>query len=176
MNTRIWRLLPLLIFALLAAFFWRGLSLDPQHIPSAKMGQKLPAFDVPSLLDTNKRFTAQMMQGHLSVLIVWASWCEACQEEQLFLEDLAQQGVRLYGLNYKDNSVAAEQWLHDWGNPYQAIGVDRKGKVALDLGVYGAPEAYLVDEHGVIQYRYAGALTSEVWQRDFLPRMAKLEH
>ncbi|PJD90716.1 MAG: DsbE family thiol:disulfide interchange protein [Legionella sp.] len=175
MKTKIWRLMPLLMFGLLVAFFWRGLSLDPQRVPAAKMGQSLPVFDLPSLLDPQtQRFTPQLMQGHQSLLIVWASWCEACQEEQLFLEELSQQGVRLYGLNYKDDPLAARQWLKDWGNPYQAIGMDRRGKLAMDLGVYGAPEAYLVDDHGVIQYRHAGALTPDVWQRDFLPRMTKL--
>ena len=101
--------------------------------------------------------------------MVWASWCDACREEQAFLLTLAQQkGIKLYGINYKDDPAKAQQWLVDWGNPYQAIGLDSKGKMALDLGVYGTPETYLLDRQGKILHRYAGSLTAEVWRREFL--------
>ncbi|MBP6919015.1 MAG: DsbE family thiol:disulfide interchange protein [Legionellaceae bacterium] len=167
---KIIRLLPVAIFCVLATFFWYGLALDPQKLPTPKIGQALPNFDLPMLLGgSSQRFTPDLLRNHRSVLVVWASWCDACREEQAFLLILAQQkGIRLYGLNYKDDPAKAQQWLVDWGNPYQAIGVDRKGKLALDLGVYGAPETYLLDRQGKILHRYAGSLTAEVWQREFL--------
>ena len=89
--------------------------------------------------------------------------------------ELAREGIAIYGLNYKDNSDDAMHWLTEWGNPYKMIGSDSLGQVAIDLGVYGAPETFLVDKAGVIQYRHAGVLTADVWQREFLPRYVKLE-
>lgn len=168
---RILRLLPILLFGLLAFFFGHGLSLDPQSLPTPKIGQMLPRFDLPSLLaDQSQRFTPELLQGRMAILVVWASWCETCRDEQAFLMTLAQQQeIALYGLNYKDDPLQAKQWLAAWGNPYQAIGVDRKGTLALDLGVYGTPETYLIDQQGQIQYRYAGELTADVWKKDFVP-------
>ncbi|MCR9191647.1 MAG: DsbE family thiol:disulfide interchange protein [Gammaproteobacteria bacterium] len=170
MKPIVWRCVPLILFGCLAVFLWRGLSLDPQRLPASQIGQKIPDFDLPSLLGSEtQRFTPAMMRDHPAILIVWASWCTACQEEQLFLSDLAQQGIPLFGLNYKDDPSDAKHWLAEWGNPYQAIGIDRQGKLAMDLGVYGAPEAYLLDAHGVIKHRYVGSLTAAVWQREFEP-------
>lgn len=175
MRVSVGRLLPFGVFVVLALLLWRGLSLDPHHLPATRIGQSLPNFDVPMLLPPqHSRFTAQLLKGHISLLVVWASWCEACQEEQVFLFDLAHQGIVLFGLNYKDDPVAAQHWLAEWGNPYQAIGQDTSGQVALDLGVYGAPETYLIDQQGLIQYRYAGILNPEVWKREFQPRITTL--
>lgn len=163
------RFLPVLLFGLLATFFWYGLALEPQKLPTPKIGQTLPSFDLPMLLGKNSlRFTPELLRGHLSILVVWASWCDACREEQAFLLSLAQQqGILIYGVNYKDEPAKAAQWLVDWGNPYQAIGIDRQGKLALDLGVYGTPETYLIDRQGRILHRYAGLLTADVWQKEF---------
>ena len=166
---KIVRFLPVVIFSLLALFFWYGLSLEPQKLPTPKIGQALPNFDLPMLLGKDSlRFTPELFRDHLSILVVWASWCDACREEQEFLLSLAQQKeIPLYGVNYKDNPAKAQQWLVDWGNPYQAIGIDKQGKLALDLGVYGTPETYLIDRQGRILHRYAGSLTAEVWQKEF---------
>ena len=170
-----WRLIPLCLFALLVAFFWRGLSLDPQHLPSVKLGQALPDFSLPTLNGLNKGsdelLTPNAMRGQMVLLNVWASWCDACSQEQFFLMNLAQQGVAIYGLNYKDNTESATHWLAEWGNPYRMVGADMQGQVAIDLGVYGAPETFLIDKKGVIQYRHAGIMTADVWRREFLPRM-----
>ncbi len=174
---KIVKFLPVILFCLLATFFGFGLSLDPQKLPNPKTGQMLPNFDLPMLLGKNSlRFTPELFHDHLSILVVWASWCEACRDEQAFLLSLAQQqGIALYGVSYKDDPRKAQQWLVDWGNPYQAIGIDRKGQFALDLGVYGTPETYLIDRQGRILHRYAGSLTAEIWQKEFqeLIRMEK---
>ena len=82
----------------------------------------------------------------------------------------------IYGLNYKDSLKDATRWLAEWGDPYKLIGSDRKGQVAMNLGVYGAPETFLIDKSGLIQYRHAGILTPEVWTREFVPRMLELEN
>ena len=95
-------------------------------------------------------------------------------EEQVFLLKLAQDGIPIYGLNYKDRPQEALQWLNEWGNPYQAVGKDLDGKVAIDLGVYGAPETFLINEQGEIQFRHAGPLTEAVWKQEFVPRIKRL--
>lgn len=163
------RFLPVVLFAVLATFFWYGLALNPQAIPSAKLGQNLPEFDLPMLLgDSAQRFTPKVLRGAINVMVVWASWCDVCREEQAFLMELAQRpGIKLYGINYKDDPKRAQQWLVNWGNPFQAIGVDKMGKLGLELGVYGTPETYLIDAKGRILHRYAGLLTEKVWRREF---------
>ena len=170
-----WRMIPLVFFAVLVVFFWRGLSLDPQHLPSVTVGKPVPFFELPSVGDKTQTMTSTSLRGQVVLLNVWASWCAACTEEQVFLMELARQGVVIYGLNYKDSMKDATHWLAEWGNPYKMIGSDRSGQVAIDLGVYGAPETFLIDKSGFIKYRHAGILTPSVWAREFLPRIAALE-
>lgn len=175
MKTFIWRMLPLMVFMVLALFLWRGLSLDPRALPSVKLGKALPEFRLPRLDDPNQTLSRKDLKGQLVLLNVWASWCPACVDEQVFLLSLARQGVLLYGLNYKDNAQEAREWLKEWGNPYQQIVQDKEGRFAIDLGVYGAPETFLIDKNGLIQYRHAGILTADIWEKDFLPRIKALE-
>lgn len=99
----------------------------------------------------------------------------SCADEQLTLMSLAAQGVSIYGLNYKDTIGNANEWLTEWGNPYQKVGIDKDGKVAINMGVYGAPETFLLDKQGVIRYRHVGALTMNMWKQEFLPRIQSLE-
>lgn len=168
-----WRLIPFFIFLILALLFWRGLELDPRRLPSVKIDQPLPTFELDSL--DGKPFSPALMKGHASLLNVWASWCMACVEEQGVLMQLAKEGVLIYGLNYKDTPEHAKEWLGEWGNPFQHIGEDVDGKVAIDMGVYGAPETFLIDKNGVIRYRHVGALTLSIWKNEFLPRFELLE-
>ena len=175
MKAVYWRVIPLFLFTILVVFLWRGLSLDPQNLPSVRLGKPLPIFQLSVLGDKNAQFTPNTMRGHVALLNVWASWCDACTEEQTFLLELARQGVPIYGLNYKDTVENATNWLSEWGNPYQLIGKDENGRVGIDLGVYGAPETFLIDASGVIRYRHAGALNALVWQQEFMPRIKQLE-
>ena len=170
-----WRLIPLLVFALLVGFFWRGLSLDPHHVPLAQLDKPLPKFQLQVLGNQQTTLTQASLQGQVTLLNVWASWCAACIDEQTFLLQLAREGVVIYGLNYKDKSQEAKQWLSEWGNPYKLVGADVKGTVAIDLGVYGAPETFLVDKKGIIRYRHVGVLDASSWQKEFLPRINVLE-
>lgn len=168
------RWLPIILFALLAVFLWRGLSGDPHTLPSAHLGKPIPAFKLFALGDLHPAgFSSEALHGEYTLLNVWASWCEACTEEQPFLMQLSKQGISIYGLNYQDQSEAAGLWLRTWGNPYRAVGEDPFGRVAMDLGVYGTPETFLIDPHGMIQFRYAGILNQDIWQKEFLPRMQK---
>jgi len=174
MSSLYLRLIPLVLFMTLGVFFLKGLTLNPQHIPSVKIGKPIPLIRLPAL-DGNQPFFSGDLKGRVVLLNVWASWCPTCQEEQSFLLMLAQQGVVIYGLNYKDDTEQARRWLRQWGNPYILIGVDKQGKAGIDLGVYGAPETFLVDAEGLVQYRYAGALNARVWQDVFLPKIRELK-
>ncbi|MCW0218446.1 MAG: DsbE family thiol:disulfide interchange protein [Prosthecobacter sp.] len=174
MKTSLWRLLPFFIFAALVLLFWRGLSLDPKKLPSVQTGKALPDFRLPALNDETQVLTPARMLGQVSLLNVWASWCSACVDEQVFLMSLAAQGIPIFGLNYKDEPAQAKAWLKEWGNPYQMIGSDISGKVAIDLGVYGAPETFLVDAKGIIRYRHVGTLNEASWTKEFLPKIQML--
>lgn len=175
MKKRYLRLIPFMFFALLVIFLWRGLSLDPHHLPSTQLGKLLPAFKLSTLEEGQAEFTNKSMHGHVAILNVWASWCAACLDEQVFLLQLAREGVAIYGLNYKDTTQEAKKWLSEWGNPFKIVGEDLNGKVAIDLGVYGAPETFLIDKSGIIRYRHVGILDTQSWQQEFLPRINALE-
>lgn len=176
MSRSYWTFLPLAVFIFVLIFFWRGLSLDPHHLPSARLGKPLPTFQIPMLYDSKAIFTPELFKGKTVLLNVWASWCEACVEEQLFLLQLSRQGTLIYGLNYKDNNELARKWLAEWGNPYKMVAEDTQGKVAIDLGVYGAPETFLIDSVGIIRYRHVGPLNATVWETEFVPRIQQMEH
>jgi cytochrome c biogenesis protein CcmG/thiol:disulfide interchange protein DsbE len=170
-----WRIIPIAVFLLLSIFLWRGLSLDPHHLPSAQIGKALPVFNLPELLTPQTRFSSTQLRNKVVLLNVWASWCAACIEEQVFMLQLARQGVPIYGLNYKDKAEDAKQWLSQWGNPYQTIMQDKDGMVAIDLGVYGAPETFVIDKKGFIRYRHVGIITQTSWKKEIQPIMKKLE-
>ena len=170
-----WRLIPIIFFVLLSTFLWRGLSLDPHNLPSTQLGKPLPVFTLPKLQNPAVSFSSSQIRDHVVLLNVWASWCAACAEEQVFLLQLAREGVSIYGLNYKDRAEDALQWLAQWGNPYQVILQDPDGKVAIDLGVYGAPETFVIDKKGIIRYRHVGIMNQELWQKELLPLMKQLE-
>ena len=168
-----WRLIPFFIFLVMLVLFGRGLALDPHQLPSTQIGKLIPAFKLNTL--DNQLLTSESLMGHVSLLNVCASWCMSCADEQVVLLQLASEGVAIYGLNYKDTTDNAKQWLTEWGNPYRQIGEDVDGKVAINLGVYGAPETFLIDKQGMIRYRHVGALTQAVWEKEFLPQIRSLE-
>lgn len=175
MRTLGWRFVPIILFFLLSFFLWRGLSLNPRELPSVQVGKALPDFTLAQLQNPEVSFSSMQIRNQVVLLNVWASWCAACTEEQVFMLQLAREGVPIYGLNYKDKAEEALLWLEQWGNPYQVVMRDPEGKVAIDLGVYGAPETFVIDKKGVIRYRYAGVMNQEVWDREVLPLMKRLE-
>lgn len=176
MSTWGWKALPIIFFLIISIFLWRGLSLDPHHLPSAQVGRPVPDFVLPELETPSNQFHSQQMKGNIVLLNVWASWCAACVEEQVFLMQLAREGIIIYGLNYKDDPKDALQWLKQWGNPYKQIASDIRGRAAIDLGVYGAPETFIIDRKGVIRYRHAGVLNQELWVNELVPLIKQLEH
>ncbi len=168
-------LLPLAVFLSLAAFLWRGLFLNPSEVPSPLIGKPVPAFSVPLLSDPAKTLSASDLRGKVYLLNVWGSWCVSCREEHPVLVELAKKGtIPIYGLNWKDKREDALAWLERYGDPYIGSGVDRDGRVAIDFGVYGAPETYLIDRQGVIRFKQTGPLTWQIIEQKIMPLIAKL--
>lgn len=166
---RIKLFVPLLIFIVLAVFLLNGLERDPNAMPSALIDQPIPEFLLPVLGDENRQVDQQLFQGQPALLNVWATWCISCRVEHPFLNNLAQQGIRIIGLNYKDDVVEANKWLSDKGDPYALSIVDSTGRMGLDLGVFGAPETYVVDSSGTIRYKHVGVVDDRVWRQHLLP-------
>ena len=155
--------LPLFIFVVLAGFLLRGLQLDPREMPSALIDRPLPSFQL-SQLGSDKRVERTDVIGEVSLFNVWATWCISCRMEHPYLQKLTDQGVPIYGVNYKDDSAAAQRWLEELGNPYRLSLADVEGTLGLDLGVYGAPETYLVDAQGIIRFRHVGVVNKRIWE------------
>jgi cytochrome c biogenesis protein CcmG/thiol:disulfide interchange protein DsbE len=169
-------LVPLAIFIVLAAFLYRGLSLDPKLVPSPLVGKPMPSFTLTRLEDPNSTISDTDLKGKVSLLNIWATWCVSCRAEHETLLMLAKTGkVDIYGLNYKDDRAAAQQWLRQLGNPYVANAFDDTGRVGIDWGVYGAPETFIIDSQGIIRHKHVGPLTVTVVNEEILPLVAKLQ-
>lgn len=165
-------LVPLGLFLLLGAFLFVGLYRDPNDLPSPLIGRAAPAFDLPSLHDPAYRVANGELAGRTYVLNVWGTWCAGCRQEHDVLLEIARQGaVPIVGLNWKDDPDKARQWLVELGNPYATVALDVEGRAALDWGVYGAPETFLVGPDGKVLYRHIAPMTREVWTEQFLPRI-----
>lgn len=157
--------MPLILFAAFAALLVYAIvkmnsgDYVPREVPTPLIGKPAPAFDLPLLLQEGNT-TDQDLRGGVTLVNVWASWCFACRQEHEVVKFLARQGIKVVGLNYKDERQDAIDWLGKLGNPYDRIAVDHDGRVAIDWGVYGAPETFLVDGEGVIRHKVIGPLTS----------------
>lgn len=168
--------IPLGVFLTLILVFGQGLSLDPRRLPSALVNKPAPEFQLPSLYSQQPFVSPQIFKGKVSLLNVWATWCRACRAEHPALMEIVRDyDVNIYGLVYKDNKDAADAWLARAGNPYKAVGVDVQGDVGIDLGVYGVPETYVIDQRGVIRYKLVGPITKERFENTLLPIIEKLD-
>ncbi len=165
-----WALLaPCAVLLLMVYFFGVSLGRDPSLVPSPLIGRPAPEFSLPELLDPDAVFSSRDVEKGPWVLNVWASWCAGCVVEHEFLMALGRVGVPLYGLNWKDGQKDAIGWLQLRGNPYRAIAVDADGRAAIDWGVYGAPETFLIDAGGIVRHRHVGPLDGAVFSEVFLP-------
>ena len=173
---RKWTLIPLVLFLLMSALFYRGLFMENKtDLPSVLLNRKLPSFNLPTVVNSGKTVTEKDLQEDVFLLNVWATWCVACRVEHPFLMKLARQGVRIYGVNYKDDQDDARQWLKQLENPYVFSVNDQDGRLGIDLGVYGAPETFLVDSKGVIRYKHIGVVDQRVWTEELQPRYEALQ-
>ena len=157
--------IPLVLFIILGGFLWKGLSIDPRELPSALLDKPFPEFSIAALNDPERILTKQDFIGQPVLVNVWATWCPSCrQEHEQLLAIAATSSIPIIGLNYKDEAPAASVWLEQLGNPYQFNIFDEDGMLGLDLGVYGAPETYLLDAQGLIRHRHVGVVTIAAWQ------------
>ena len=181
-KRRFGAVLPFVIFAAIAALFFFALRAgDPSSLPSALIGKPVPQFDLPPLNDANASpggvTSAALGNGKPAIIHFFASWCAPCREEHPAVMALSEKlraqdpQIQFLGINYKDDAAAARRFLGGYGNPYTAIGVDRSGRSAIDFGVYGVPEIYVVAGDGTVAFRHAGPLTEEVVEASILPLM-----
>jgi len=168
-------LLPFAAFVALVVLFAFGLNpkRDIHALPSPLIGKPAPAFALTDVLDPNRVVSTDALKGQVWVLNVWGTWCFACRQEHEALLAIARQhAVPVIGLDYMDDREKAKQWLEQLGNPYTAVAFDTDGRTAIDWGVYGAPETYLVDAKGKVIFKFISPITPEVWEKEFLPRIA----
>ncbi|MEM6548606.1 MAG: DsbE family thiol:disulfide interchange protein [Pseudomonadota bacterium] len=171
---RPWMLVPAAGALALLAVFALGLGReDSQVLPSALKGKPVPTFSLPSLHDETGTFaTADLTGSGVKLVNVWASWCGPCRIEHPFLKTLSQEGVTIHGINYKDDPVAARGFLEELGDPYTEVGVDRKGRVGIEWGVYGVPETFVVDGTGTVVYRHVGPIQGSDIDKKIRPAIA----
>lgn len=176
MRQRLIVLLPVLVFVALALAFWFGLGRDPKLVPSALIDQEVPSFELPPLVEGQPGLASADLSGEVTLVNVFASWCVPCRAEHpLWMRVAAQgEGPRLVAINYKDEGDAARAWLDELGDPYSLIGVDADGRTAIDWGVYGVPETFLVDAEGRIRYKHVGPVTETAWNERLLPMIESL--
>lgn len=187
-TTMIRHLLPLGLFLAMAALLWQPLGRAPTALPSPLVNRPVPDFALPALPDTTGTGTATpatppsgpispaQYKGRVWLLNVWASWCAACRDEHPLLVDLSRtQRVPIVGLNYQDEPLRGRAWLDQHGNPYRATAQDVDGRAGMDLGVYGVPETFVIDQQGRIRLRHAGPITPQVLQQTLLPLIDALE-
>jgi cytochrome c biogenesis protein CcmG/thiol:disulfide interchange protein DsbE len=174
--------LPLLIFLALAALFYTQMKPGgSSRLPSPLIGKPIPAFSLPALEGSNRPGfdDAQLRNGQVTVVNVFASWCAPCRDEHPVLIDLSKHdvvtkmGVRLAGLAYKDEPSQSLRFLRELGNPYQLIGVDRSGRVGIDWGVYGVPETFIVKGDGTLAFKFIGPLSPKELLETLIPQIEK---
>ena len=170
---RIYLFIPLALFIGLVILFAKGLKLDPNDMPSALIDKSLPVFSLPSLESEQTLLTRDDLIGEVSLVNVWGTWCPSCMEEHPYLMELSKE-VPIIGINYKDVRADALDWLNRLGNPYVINVFDESGKLGIDLGVFGAPETYVIDQQGVVRYKHVGVVDDAVWRHLLKPVVDEL--
>jgi cytochrome c biogenesis protein CcmG, thiol:disulfide interchange protein DsbE len=168
-------LMPFAIVIVFVIIFGVGLSLDPSKLPSPLIGKPVPVFTLPPVRGRVEGLSSKDLEGEVSLLNVFASWCTACRDEHPLFMRLRQENILpIYGLNYRDRPEDAAAWLDALGDPYARTGADINGRVGIDWGVYGVPETYVVDRHGRIAYKHIGAIDTRVLNETLLPLIESL--
>ncbi|RRJ84415.1 DsbE family thiol:disulfide interchange protein [Aestuariirhabdus litorea] len=162
--------IPLIIFVVISGFLYKGLFLEKEILPSALIDKPFPEFSLPTVKDPSRRITRNDLLGEVSLVNVWATWCPSCRVEHPYLVKLArEEGIRIVGIDYKDERDQALRWLKELHDPYVFSIEDADGRLGIDLGVYGAPETYLVDAKGIIRYKHVGVVDEVLWNNTLKP-------
>ena len=174
--SRWYSLVPLMLLLGLSAYFAIGLNHDPRTIRSVLIDKPVPVFALPSFGVKGVTFKSELLTGRVSLLNVFASWCIACRAEHQVLLELTKSGrVAIYGLAWKDKPSDLKAWLAELGNPYVAIADDANWRTAIDFGVTGAPETFVIDRHGRIRFKQVGPIDEYIWKDTLEPMIALLE-
>jgi len=167
---RFWLFMPLIVAVIVGVVLFAGIGKDPTKLDSALVGKPVPAFSLEDLNKPENSLNESLFQGEVTLLNVWGTWCPACRDEHADLMWLAREkNVVIIGLNYKDSRDDALVWLDRLGDPYRKVIYDPKGTLGFDLGVYGAPETFVIDAFGIVRYRHVGVVNAEVWEQILLP-------
>lgn len=173
MKRRLLLLIPLLVFAVLVVFLYQGLFKDPAGRESAMIAKPFPTFALSTLDDPDRRLDLSLLRGEVTLVNVWGEWCPVCKQEMPQLHELADRGVRLVGVDYKDTRRQGQAFLDTYGDPFEVSLFDAEGSLGFDLGVYGAPESFIVDADGTIRYHHTGYITPEDVERVILPEIRR---
>ncbi len=166
----------LLLFALLGLLGKELFYSNPNELPSALLGEEVPHFNLPDLFQSPKNLTQNALIGRVALLNVWATWCYACGFEHPMLMKISKDyHIPIYGIDYKDDTQQAIAWLAEKGNPYVKVGNDKRGDVAIDLGVYGTPETFVISPQGKIIYRHIGNIDQKAWDEILYPLIKKYQ-
>ena len=169
-------ILPVLLFVGVAIAFGFGLTRDPSKLPSMLIDRPLPPIDLPGLTAEAPRLQTATLKGEPALLNVFASWCLPCRVEHPVLMSLAQDGVPIYGLDWKEKQASdGADWIAEFGNPYRVIGSDLAGRAGIDLGVTGVPETFVIDRRGRVRYKHIGPMSRADWDEKIAPLMAQLK-
>lgn len=174
--SRLWLFVPLALCVVVAVFLVQGFRLnDPHELPSALIDRPFPDFRLPALGEA-RVLTREDLVGRVTLVNVWATWCPTCAAEHEALKRITREhGLPIVGINYKDRVEKAKRWLEQLGDPYVFNVVDADGRLGIDLGVYGAPESFLLDADGIIRYKRVGEVNALIWTRDIAPLVNRLE-
>jgi len=153
------------LFILLVFFYLLIIDRNPSKIPSALLNKDVPSFETESLLKNEKFISSEIFDNQIIIVNFFATWCKPCRDEHVFIKGFAnEKNLKVVGINYKDNPKLAIEWLKNLGNPYSNIALDKNGKIAIDWGVYGIPETFLVNSKGIIRHRHVGQITKKVYK------------
>ena len=161
-------ILPSIFFAIILSIFFYLLITErnPSEIPSNLLNKNVPFFEAESLFKNEKFISSQELKNEIILVNFFATWCKPCRDEHVYIKRFSnKKGVKVIGINYKDNSKKTIEWLKNLGNPYSDVLIDKNGRVAIDWGVYGIPETFIVNPSGIIKYRHVGPITSKIYKK-----------
>ena len=145
---------------------------NPSELPSNLLNKKIPKFTTESLMKKKKFISAEVFGTEITLVNFFATWCKPCRDEHVYIQRFAdEKDLKIIGINYKDNNKKTIKWLKDLGNPYENVLIDKNGKIAIDWGVYGIPETFIINSSGIIKYRNVGPITNKI---SFFNNIAKV--
>ena len=160
--------LPSVVFFLILSIFFYLLIIDrnPSEIPSNLLNKNVPIFEAESLFKDKKFISSNEFKDEIVLVNFFATWCKPCRDEHVYIKRFTnEREIKVIGINYKDNTEKTVKWLKDLGNPYKDILIDKNGKIAIDWGVYGIPETFIINSNGIIKYRHVGSITNKIYKK-----------